>query len=119
MDGSSSELVTNGNFSSSANWTCGGGWVISGGTANISDYGSDSSLTQSISLVEGETYSIEYSVVSSSANSGILKLYDGSNAPFGSQALDSTVDTHKYYLECVNAADDLCFQIMDWDGNTV
>jgi hypothetical protein len=55
-----SELVTNGDFSSATGWTVGAGWTISGGVATATT--SPGTLTQTIGITAGRTYSVSFTV---------------------------------------------------------
>lgn len=59
-------LITNGTFDTDTAWTKGSGWTISGGTANASVINSE--LSQALSLIEGHTYRLTYTVVISSGD---------------------------------------------------
>ena len=75
------ELVTNGDFNSSAGWTLTPEVVISGGVATFTSSSSSSSLFRSASVVVGRTY--EVTVVVSSVSAGTLRprLFGGLTAP--------------------------------------
>jgi hypothetical protein len=58
---SNSEVVTNGTFASDTAWTKGTGWSIGSGVATATA-GSASSLSQSLTLVAGAYYVLEYDI---------------------------------------------------------
>lgn len=64
-NGTFAEYVTNGTFASDTGWTKGTGWTISAGVANASTASSDLSQTSAITLIQGYTYTITYTVTRS------------------------------------------------------
>ncbi|MER9883091.1 hypothetical protein [Mesorhizobium sp. M0118] len=58
------ELIVNGDFSSSAGWTAGGGWSIGSGVATAVSSGS---LTRAISVTAGRAYEVTYNITAWSA----------------------------------------------------
>ena len=63
-----SDLVTNGEFAADTDWTKGTGWTIAAGVASSDGtQGGDADLTQALSLVNGKTYEVEFTVSNYSA----------------------------------------------------
>ena len=58
-----SELVTNGTFDTSSDWTLGTGWTITGGEATAAT-APGSNLDQSLTTTAGKYYVVEYSITS-------------------------------------------------------
>ena len=58
-----SELITNGNFATSSDWTLGSGWSISGGYA-VANTITNSFLIQEISITAGRVYEVTLDVIS-------------------------------------------------------
>lgn len=57
------DLVTNGGFAADTDWTKGTGWTIATGVANSdATQSADSDLTQALSLVNTNTYEVEFKV---------------------------------------------------------
>lgn len=56
------DLVVNGTFDTNTDWTKGTGWSISGGSANHSTNGIGN-LSQSITIIPGQTYRVTYRVL--------------------------------------------------------
>ena len=54
------ELLTNGSFNDSSNWTLGTGWSVSSGRAYRSGAVSNSEMQQTITLVSGTQYRVSY-----------------------------------------------------------
>lgn len=55
------EIITNGDFDNDSDWTKGAGWTISGGKAHRDGSGGvNSSIDQSISVVNGKQYKFSY-----------------------------------------------------------
>ena len=54
------ELLTNGSFDDSSNWTLGTGWSVSSGRAYRSGAASNSEMQQTITLVSGKKYRVSY-----------------------------------------------------------
>ena len=79
----SSELVTNGDFSSDSDWTVGASWTIDNGFANSN--GGQSFLTQNVGFVVGLTYLVTFNINRNSGNlfvrdsSGVTKLIINEN----------------------------------------
>ena len=58
-----SDLVTNGGFAADTDWTKGTGWSIASGVASSDGtQGGDADLTQALSLVNGKTYEVTFTV---------------------------------------------------------
>lgn len=55
------ELVTNGGFDTATDWTLGAGWSIAAGVAV--SLGSAGNLSQSLAVIEGKTYRVEFDVL--------------------------------------------------------
>jgi len=64
-----SELVTNGDFSSSTGWTLGTGWTISGGTVNANIASGFAGISQSLALTAGKAYLVSYEITSRTSGS--------------------------------------------------
>jgi hypothetical protein len=60
----SSELVTNGDFSTDSDWTKGTGWSIVGGIASKVSSADSSNLTQEIHCLIGQTYVVSWDITS-------------------------------------------------------
>ena len=58
------ELITNGDFSTDSDWTKGTGWSIVGGIASKATSGDSSNLTQEIDCVIGQTYVVSWDITS-------------------------------------------------------
>jgi len=57
------DLVTNGGFDADTNWGKGPGWSIAAGVANSdASQSADSDLTQALSLVNGQTYQVTFTI---------------------------------------------------------
>lgn len=67
------ELVTNGDFSSSAGWTVNAGWTIAGGKASFSS-GSAANINRLLSTTAGKWYRIEFEVLDYVAGSVYAQL---------------------------------------------
>ena len=66
------ELITNGDFASSSNWSVTGGWTISSGKANYAT-GATSYLVQTgITLTSGVVYRLRFNVSGSSGNGAFI-----------------------------------------------
>ena len=62
------DLVINGGFVADTDWTKGTGWTIAAGVASSdASQAGDSDLTQSLSLVSGKTYEVEFTISNYSA----------------------------------------------------
>lgn len=74
------ELVTNGNFDTSANWTAGTGWTVGAGVASAVATGA-SALSQTggiPSLMNGARYQVSFTIVAQSvAGNGIAFIVGG------------------------------------------
>ena len=93
-----SEQITNGDFSSSSNWTLTGTAEITGGVANWPD-ATNSLIYQnaSINLAGIQAYRLEYDVVTTNGSTG-LRL-DGGSSAFGTISLPSdTVGRKTVYI---------------------
>ena len=88
------ELVTNGDFTSSANWTTGSGWMISGGklTATSVAFGVETKQTIA-SLVSGSRYVVTFDVV---VTSGSLKVNLGDLGVSSTELLITASGTYTY-----------------------
>lgn len=64
-NGTFAEYVTNGTFASDTGWTKGAGWSIAAGVASATTASSDLSQTSAITLIQGYTYTITYTVTRS------------------------------------------------------
>lgn len=64
-NGTFAEYVTNGTFASDTGWTKGTGWSIAAGVASATTATSDLSQTSAITLIQGYTYTITYTVTRS------------------------------------------------------
>lgn len=62
------ELITDGQFASSANWTFGSGWTVGGGQA-VKTAGTATNIRQAISVTEGRLYRI---VIQSTLTAGVI-----------------------------------------------
>lgn len=63
LTGLGADLVTNGSFVTDTDWGKGPGWSISGGVASSdASQSADSDLTQSLSLVNGNTYEVTFTI---------------------------------------------------------
>jgi hypothetical protein len=58
------ELITNGDFSTDSDWTKGEGWSIVGGVASKVSSTNSSNLTQEIDCVIGQTYVVSWDITS-------------------------------------------------------
>lgn len=57
------DLVTNGDFGADTDWTKGTGWSIAAGVASSDGtQAGDADLTQALSLVNGQTYEVEFTI---------------------------------------------------------
>lgn len=63
------ELVTNGAFSTSDNWTLGSGWEFNSDNSYMVHTSGTASLSQSISITEGQSYQVSYSLVECTSGS--------------------------------------------------
>jgi len=62
------DLVTNGGFGADTDWTKGTGWSIGSGVASSDGtQAGDADLTQALSLVNGQTYEVEFTISNYSA----------------------------------------------------
>lgn len=71
---SSTNLITNGTFDSSSNWTLGTGWTISGGTLNGSSIGSTSNATQASVTNNGVRYQAIYTITSYTSGNVVVSV---------------------------------------------
>lgn len=62
------EMVTNGTFASSAGWVLGTGWSISAGRARVVTASAASDLVQTIPLVAGKMYRLQFTVESTAGS---------------------------------------------------
>lgn len=60
--------VVNGDFATDTVWTKGAGWTISGGVANASVASADLSQTASPAIVQGQSYTVTYTVTRSAGS---------------------------------------------------
>ena len=79
------ELVTNGAFSTDTDWTKGTGWTIAGGLG-VKAAGTGSDLEQDISVTEGSTYTVIFTVSGWTAGSIVAKVAGTSGTSRGSNA---------------------------------
>ena len=84
-------LLSNGDFATTSNWTAGGGWSIAAGVATHTA-GSASTLSQALSLTDGDTYRIAVTVSGRTAGTVTPRLggatpVDGSALSANGQAL--------------------------------
>jgi hypothetical protein len=70
------ELVTNGDFTTDANWTIGTGWEYDSDNKYMVHTAGTASLSQSISLTEGDCYQVSYSLVECTSGSVAPRLAD-------------------------------------------
>lgn len=84
----SGELVTNGTFDTDTDWTKGTGWTISAGVATHAA-GTGSNLSQTLTLISGETYVVEYTIsgvtagtVRAQFDSAEIGISNGSNGTY-------------------------------------
>jgi hypothetical protein len=82
------DLVTNGTFASDTVWTKGGGWTISGGTANHT--ASAGNLSQSITFVVGATYRVTWTISGYSAGIFLARLSGGTNVSGSNRTSNGT-----------------------------
>lgn len=61
------ELVSNGDFSTTAAWTLGTGWTIGGGIATAAVAAGNNDLSHPISLVAGKVYRVSFTVTTGTA----------------------------------------------------
>lgn len=67
-NGLGAELVTNGTFATSSDWTTGTGWSISAGVASVDGtQGADSDLEQDIVVTNGNSYQVTFEITSYTA----------------------------------------------------
>lgn len=109
-----SELVTNGDFSSSTGWTLGSGWSISGGRANIDGTNAGSSLltlAAGVSATAGKVYKVSFTY---SSTSGRLRF----NPILGSSTTLIASGTSGTFTAYLTALDSTCV-VQAPDANTV
>lgn len=98
------EYVTNGGFTSDADWTKGTGWTISGDKANATTATSDLEQTSALTLVEGQAYSVTYTMTQSV---GDVTIKIGGNS-------GTTQTTAGTYTETIIAGDS---QLIEFTGD--
>ncbi len=89
-------LVTNGDFSSSAGWTLGIGWAIAGGLATKTA-GTGDAITRVATLVSGKVYRFTYTVSGASAGTCAAAMTGGT------QVTGSLVGTNGTRIEFLTA----------------
>lgn len=60
-----SELILNGDFSTTSDWTLGTGWSITGGVASFTSAAVAASITQPVTLTAGKVYAITFTATRS------------------------------------------------------
>jgi hypothetical protein len=91
------ELVTNGDFTVDANWTKGTGWTIAAGVASFAATGSSSQLTQPIAFVAGRIYALTFTLTRVAGN--FQARFEG-----GTTAGASTLTASGTYTQYLTAA---------------
>ena len=66
------ELITNGDFASSSNWSVTGGWTISSGKANYATAATSYLVQTGITLTSGVVYRLRFNVSGSSGNGAFI-----------------------------------------------
>lgn len=94
------ELAINGGFDADTNWSKGGGWTISGGTANASATGGSTLLNDGVSLVIGRTYETTFSITAETTAASGVSIFAGSGA---AGAVRSGVGTYTQRLTCAGS----------------
>jgi hypothetical protein len=100
------ELVTNGDFAIVSDWSLGSGWAISGGSGNHTSGGGTGDLRQSITMENGKSYKIPWSLIATSGSAlGAARI--------NSVVLDSNMGTvgnyQAIYLKTASESGDLIF----------
>ena len=95
------ELVVNGDFSSSANWTLGTGASISGGVLSYSG-GTSGNTAQSITNQSGQTYLVTFTIVSRSAGSVRVRFQGNAEG-----ALQTAPGTYSLYTRSLATNSDI------------
>jgi len=73
------ELITNGSFASSSNWSVTGGFAIASGVATRTGSAS-SNLTQTVSIITGKTYIVSFTVSGFSGTANLQPTFDGADS---------------------------------------
>jgi hypothetical protein len=81
------ETVTNGTFAADSDWTKGSGWTISAGVASFSG-SAVAALSQVLTILNGETYEVVFTLTNASANEARIVVTTGSG-----DVLDTTYGT--------------------------
>lgn len=68
VDDGLNEYVTNGGFETDSDWTKGSGWVIGSGVATATTASTALSQSSSITLIEGQSYNITYTITRSAGS---------------------------------------------------
>jgi hypothetical protein len=84
-------LVTNGTLDADTDWTKGTGWTISGGVAT-SATATAGALVQTISLVAGRSYAVQYEITAYTSGS-VLPIFIGGTPVIGSSGSGLGVKT--------------------------
>lgn len=101
-----SELVLNGDFSATTNWTLGASWSIGSGVATSTPTGSLSNITQAISLTANRLYAVTFTVTRVTGT--ITPRFTGGTTVAGTAV--STSGTYTQYLLSVTGNTTLEFQ---------
>ena len=78
-------LVTNGDFASGTGWSLSGGWSISGGVATHV-VGTTDTLSQAMTLTDGKTYRVTYTVSAVSGSLSVQPRFTGGTIVSGTSA---------------------------------
>ena len=76
-DSLGTQLVTNGGFNTDAGWSKGAGWTISSGVA--SNDGAAGAIGQTISIIGGVIYRVEFSAINGTYNPELVVQLGGVN----------------------------------------
>ncbi|BCH63204.1 hypothetical protein RvVAT039_04200 [Agrobacterium vitis] len=88
-DATRSNMLVNGGFDSSSNWTLGDGWMVSSGAA-VHSSGTASNISQAVTLTAGATYRLSYDLTRS-AGSIQPKLTGGTTVFAGNRSASATI----------------------------
>ena len=93
----SSELITNGDFSNgTTGWFFGSEWALVNETAVLTGSGTANSLGQTMTIVQGKTYKVEFDVLAMSVGAGKVQMQQGLTNEF------SGVGHKELYIDIVN-----------------